>query len=250
MEIKFQLQDGKLSRRDIIFLNEQIENLSAEEILLWTWETFGTDAIASSSFQTQSTPLLHMISQVCPKLPIIFIDTGFHFPETLVFRDQLQARYDLNVQIVHPEIEKSQLFEKHGEGLYRRDPELCCYINKVKPMKRALAGKRAWITGIRRDQTEHRENLSVFEMQDSGILKVHPLISWAKRDLWKYIETHDLPTHPLFSKGYQSIGCAPCTRPVIPGEDERSGRWAEIGKTECGLHTMNDNEVENGETPR
>lgn len=221
---------------NIALLNECFEQLSAEEILQWAWETFCSNIAISSSFQTQSVPLLHMISRVCPEMPVIFIDTGFHFPETLTFRDELQARYGLNVVAVRPAIEKSELFQKYGEGLYRRDPDLCCHINKVEPMQRAVSGLQTWVSGVRHDQTAHRQRLRVVEPQSSGLLKIHPMLNWTTRDLWDYIDKYDLPSHPLFAKGYPSVGCAPCTRPVVSGEDERAGRWAGSDKIECGLH--------------
>jgi phosphoadenosine phosphosulfate reductase len=222
---------------DISRLNEQFERLSASEILAWAWKTFGHQAAASSSFQTQSVPLLHTISQVCPEMPVIFIDTGFHFLETLAFRDELQARYNLNVVVVHPAISKSQLLEQYGEALYRRDPDLCCYINKVEPMQRAIAEKSAWISGVRRSQTAHRSGLRVLELQPSGLLKIHPMLNLTEKEKWEHVHRRRLPFHPLFPLGYLSVGCAPCTRPVSVGEDMRAGRWAGTGKTECGLHT-------------
>lgn len=222
---------------DVFELNERLSQCSAREILAWAWRTFGPMVVASSSFQTQSVPLLHIISQVCPEMPIVFIDTGFHFLETLAFRDELQMRYNLNIMVVHPAIGKSQLLAKYGEGLYRRDPDLCCYINKVEPMQRVLAGKLAWVSGVRGDQTARRKSLQVLELQPSGLLKIHPMLKWTGREAWEYIEKHRLPVHPLLPEGFLSIGCAPCTRPVSAGEDERAGRWAGTDKTECGLHT-------------
>ncbi len=224
------------SDEDLARLNESFEQATAEEILRWAWDTFAPAVVASSSFQTQSVPLLHLISRVCPAMPILFIDTGFHFPETLAFRDELRDRYGLNIVTVHPEITQSELFRKYGEGLYRRDPDLCCYINKVRPMQRALEGKQAWITGVRRDQTKNRAHLRTIERQATGVLKVHPLLRWSREDVAAYRERYHLPVHPLYHLGYLSVGCAPCTRPVLVGEDERAGRWAESGKTECGLH--------------
>ena len=228
---------SSLSHCDISLLNERFAHSSPEEILRWAWETCKPEVAASSSFQTQSVPLLHMISRVCPQMPVIFLDTGFHFSETLTFRDALKDLYGLNVVIARPAIDKAQLFKKHGEGLYRQDPNLCCYIHKVEPMQRAVSGLWAWISGIRRDQTAHRKQLRVLERQPTGLLKIHPLLNRTKKELWEYIEEHKLPAHPLFSKGYLSVGCAPCTRPVFTGEDERAGRWAGTEKTECGLHT-------------
>ncbi len=222
---------------DIPRLNEQFEQLSAGEILAWAWKTFGPQVVASSSFQTQSVSLLHTISQVCPEMAVIFIDTGFHFLETLAFRDELQARYNLNIVVMHPAIGKSQLLEQYGEALYRRDPDLCCYINKVEPMQRAISGKSAWVSGVRRGQTAHRKDLRVLQVQPSGLLKIHPMLNLTETEKWEHVHRRKLPFHPLFPLGYLSVGCAPCTRPVSVGEDMRSGRWAGTEKTECGLHT-------------
>ncbi len=202
----------------------------------WAWQTYGHKAAASSSFQTQSVPLLHLISQTCPKMPVMFLDTGFHFPETLTFRDELQARFNLNLVIVRSTVEKSQLIAQYGEGLYRRDPDLCCYIHKVEPMQKTNSGFQGWISGVRRDQTTNRQGLSILEPQDTGPLRIHPMLNWTKKEVWEYIDRHQLPAHPLFSNGYLSVGCAPCTRPVFSGQDERAGRWAGQDKAECGLH--------------
>ena len=221
---------------DIPHFNARFENASTAEILQWAWDTFGSRVAASSSFQTQSLPLLHLIAQICPTMPVIFLDTGFHFPETLAYRDELQARLGLNVVIARPIIEKSQLIATYGEGLYRCDPDLCCYINKVEPMRRALAGFEAWVSGVRRDQTNHRQGLNVLENQSSGPLKIYPMLNWTRAQVHAYIDQHQLPPHPLTAAGYRSIGCVPCTRPVLPGADERSGRWADNDKEECGLH--------------
>lgn len=224
------------SEQEFADLNQQFEQASAADILAWGWQTFGPYIAVSSSFQTQSVPLLHLISQVCPEMMVIFLDTGFHFPETLAFRDELQARFQLNLVVVRPTIEKRQLVARYGEGLYRRDPDLCCYINKVEPMQRVLDGLYAWISGVRRDQNRLRQSLPILELESTGLLKIHPLLNWSKQQLWAYIDQHQLPAHPLFEKGYPSIGCAPCTRPVFAGEDDRAGRWAGQTKTECGLH--------------
>lgn len=230
-------------------LNQQFEYSTPEEILRWTWETFGAKAAASSSFQTQSLPLLHLISRVCPDLPIIFLDTGFHFPETLAFRDEITKQFKLNLIVAQPAIEKSQLVAHYGQGLYRRDPDLCCYLNKIEPMQRVVADLQAWVSGVRRDQTTHRQRLSVLEPQAIGLLKIHPILNWTTKEIWQYIDARNLPAHPLFAQGYLSIGCAPCTRPTFSGENEREGRWMGANKTECGLHldSMNDRREHDGE---
>ncbi len=222
---------------DISHFNDRLDRWPPGEILGWAWEIFKPQIIASSSFQTQSVPLLHIIARVCPEMPVIFIDTGFHFLETLAFRDELQARYGLSIVVAHPAVSKRQLLERYGGGLYRRDPDLCCYINKVEPMQRMLAGMSAWVSGVRRDQTAHRGGMRVLEPQPTGLLKIHPMLNWTKKEIWEYIERYRLPYHPLYPAGYRSVGCAPCTRPVSDGEDERAGRWTDTEKTECGLHT-------------
>lgn len=226
---------GVSSNLDLKRLNARFERASAEEILTWAWATFAPEIAASSSFQTQSVPLLHLISRVCPAMPIIFVDTGFHFPETLAFRDRLRALYDLNVVVVHPSVSKAELLRTYGEVLYRRDPDLCCHINKVMPMREAMVGRRAWISGVRRDQTDTRQAMRILEQRDD-LLRVHPLLSWTGDDVAAYRAAHDLPAHPLQQEGYRSIGCAPCTRPVFIAEDSRAGRWADSEKRECGLH--------------
>lgn len=193
--------------------------------------------VATASFQTQSVALLHMISRTRRDIPVIFLDTGYHFPETLAYRDQLTQSLGLTVRVMRSALNRAEFIRKYGDALYRRDPDLCCYINKVEPMQRALDGMHAWITGIRRDQTANRANAQPVEVLPDGRVKVQPLVAWTSKDVWAYIHAHDLPVHPLFSQGYLSIGCAPCTAPVTDGGDERAGRWANQTKTECGLHT-------------
>lgn len=216
-------------------LNQELASGTPEQILGWGWNEFGEKMLFSSSFQTQSVALLHMISLVCPKVEVLFLDTGYHFPETLVYRDQLQEMFHLNIRNVYPAADVLANQKDHTP-LYLQDPDRCCYIRKVEPMARSLAGAHAWVSGVRRDQTGHRQNMRVVEM-DRDLYKIHPLINWTRRDLWSYINKFDLPVHPLFSQGYYSIGCAPCTRPSF-GEDERSGRWSGTEKKECGLHTV------------
>ena len=220
---------------DITACNQKLEQQSPEQILSWAWQTFGSQVAMTSSFQTQSVPLLHMVSQVAPEMTIFFLDTGFHFPETLAFRDQLVAELGLNLKVLRPESGHEGFLQKYGE-LYRHDPDLCCHINKVLPLRAASKHLQAWVSGIRRDQTPARSSTPVLARQPDGLYKVCPLAAWTARQVWQYSYNHKLPGHPLFAQGYESIGCAPCTRPVFQGEDPRAGRWAGQAKTECGLH--------------
>ncbi len=212
---------------------------SAEETLRWAWQAFQPRIAASSSFQTQSLPLLHLISRVCPELPVIFLDTGFHFPETLAFRDEIVTRFGLNLVIACPDLNPKDFLAVYGADIHDRDPDLCCYHNKVEPMQRALDGMVAWVAGVRRDQTANRLGLRYLAPQISGVIKIHPLLDWTAADVETYRHCHALPAHPLEVLGYPSIGCAPCTAPVFNVDasgDVRAGRWAGKGKTECGLH--------------
>jgi phosphoadenosine phosphosulfate reductase len=220
---------------DLNALNAQFEQADPETILTWAASEFGDRVVVSSSFQTQSVALLHLIAQVAPAIPVIFVDTGYHFPETLAYRDQLIDL--LHIHVINVSADQREDFAPDGRRMYEADPDHCCAVHKVAPMGKALVGRDAWISGIRRDQTAVRRAALPIEQQKDGLYKVNPLLNWTNRDLWTYINRHNLPSHPLFSQGYMSIGCAPCTRPVTEAGDERSGRWAGRSKTECGLHT-------------
>lgn len=215
---------------------ECLEDEGPEAILRWAWDRYGPSVAMSSSFQSQSVPLLHMVSRTVPELPIVFLDTGYHFPETLAFRDRLVEEWGLSLRVARAAMSRPRFVQLHGDDLHRRDPDLCCYINKVEPMRRAVKGLDAWISGVRRDQTATRARARVVERIRDGLVRVHPVLEWTDRDIWTYINRHDLPTHPLLEKGYLSVGCAPCTRPVTDSDDARSGRWSGTGKNECGLH--------------
>ncbi|WP_408590474.1 phosphoadenylyl-sulfate reductase [Novosphingobium sp.] len=197
------------------------------------------DLAVVSSFGAESAVLLHLIAQVDRALPVLFLDTHKHFAETLAYRDALVARLGLtNLVIIEPEAEA--VAAKDGNGLrWSWDPDGCCEIRKVLPLARALARFDATLTGRKGFQSQTRAGLPRFEMDRSdtqGRLKVNPLASWTGADIEAYFEAHDLPRHPLVALGYPSIGCAPCTSKVAPGEDPRSGRWKGWDKTECGIH--------------
>jgi len=211
--------------------------MNTEKILRVTWEMFSPNIAALSSFQTQSIPLLHMISQICPELKIIFVDTGFHFLETLLFRDEVVDKLKLNLVVVKPTTPKCAILKRQ---LFFVDQDLCCQLNKVEPIAQVVKSLEliAMISGIRKDQTENRSKLNVFELQKGGLLRIHPMIDWTSSDIKDYIEKHKLPIHPFTNYGYTSISCAPCTRPVISTGNERAGRWANSDKDECGLHNI------------
>jgi phosphoadenosine phosphosulfate reductase len=190
-----------------------------------------------SSFGAESVVLLHMAATIDPALPVIFLDTGRHFPETLAYRDQLVDRLGLtDVRSAYPDRAALSRYDRAGR-LYAQDPDLCCDIRKTEPLDEALAGFAAWITGRKRFQGGLRTDLDVIEAATgTDQLKLNPLARWSEDRLEAYRLAHDLPPHPLVAKGYRSIGCATCTLPTAAGEDARAGRWAGLDKTECGIH--------------
>ena len=216
---------------------QELESKSPQEILEWAAREFGDDIAMSSSFQTQSMPLLHMASRIKPDIRVFFIDTGYHFWETLIFCVRVASDWNLNVIDLHRDSRWDTFMRQNLRSLPVDDPNLCCYIHKVQPMQKAVDSVKVWISGIRRDQTENRAHAKILELQKDGLLKIHPLLNWTKADVKRYIEEHNLPTHPMLEKGYRSIGCAPCTVAVGADDSDRAGRWSGRGKTECGLHT-------------
>jgi phosphoadenosine phosphosulfate reductase len=188
-----------------------------------------------SSFGADSAVLLHMVSQIDKATPVVFVDTGHLFQETLDYRDTLAAHLGLtNVQAVMPSVEDLETYDPE-KFLWSSDPDQCCEIRKVRPLGRAIEGYDAWITGRKRFQSDTRAALPLFEAEGARI-KINPLAGWNATKLLKYLDEHDLPRHTLVAKGYPSIGCIPCTSAVRPGEDARAGRWRGRSKTECGIH--------------
>ena len=222
---------------ELASLSEQFERKTPQETIRWAVETFAPDIAMSTSFQTQSMPLLHMVTRIMPRIRIFFLDTGYHFWDTLIFRERIQHEWNLNVVDVYRDTRWDVFVRQNVRTLPLQDANLCCYIHKVQPMQKALGGLKAWITGIRREQTSARAHAHILEYQEDGLLKINPLLNWTKRDIQAYIGDHQLPEHPLYERGYRSVGCAPCTAAVRPDEDDRAGRWVGRGKTECGLHT-------------
>lgn len=216
--------------------SEKYEGKSAEEVLQTALRKDFEGRIGLvSSFGTEAAVLLHMVSRIDPYTPVIFLDTLKHFPETLAYRDQLISDLGLcNIQTVLPRPDGVRAEDPDGL-LHQRKPDLCCHVRKSLPMLKALRNLDCWITGRKRSQAATRTDMSLFETQDRWI-KVNPLIDWTAEDVAAYFETHGLPEHPLKPQGYLSVGCAPCTRAVAPGEDARAGRWADSDKTECGIH--------------
>jgi phosphoadenosine phosphosulfate reductase len=224
------------ARAETAALNARYGDLDARRLIALALDELFPDRIALvSSFGADSAVLLHLVAEIDRSLPVIFLDTGRLFAETLEYRTRLSALLGLtDVRTVAPDPARLAGNDPH-RALWMTNPDLCCHIRKTEPLRRALAGFDAWFTGRKRFQNARRSDLPVFEA-DGHRIKVNPLASWTADDLRAYIDRHDLPEHPLVSRGYPSIGCVPCTTRVAPGEDERSGRWRGLDKTECGIH--------------
>jgi phosphoadenosine phosphosulfate reductase len=227
-----------LTREEVAQLSDEFESKTPQEIITWAINTYWPEIAMSSSFQTQSMPLLHMATRIRRDLLIFFLDTGYHFWDTLTFRESISSEWKLNVLDLYRSSRWDVFARQNTRVLPVEDPNLCCYLHKVQPMQKALKDLKAWISGIRRDQTATRAQAKILELQDDGLLKINPLLNWTKADVDNYMQEHDLPVHPLSKVGFRSIGCAPCTAIVSPAEqNDRAGRWEGRGKTECGLHT-------------
>jgi phosphoadenosine phosphosulfate reductase len=204
----------------------RFESAPASAVVRWAWGRFGDGVVLASSFQ--DCVLIDVVTSVAPEVEVVFLDTGFHFPETLEYVETVRRRYDLNLKIMQPLVGLDQ----HPCGTDR-----CCELRKVEPLGRALEGKSAWMTGLRRAEAATRVGSPIVGLDPGkGLVKVNPLATWTDLDVQGYASDHDLPVHPLTAQGYLSIGCAPTTRAVMPGEDPRAGRWAGTDKTECGIH--------------
>jgi phosphoadenosine phosphosulfate reductase len=214
---------------------KDLASAPAQDVIKWAVETFA-DRVCITSSMTDAV-IIHLAATVKPGISVIFLDTGYHFPETIGTRDAVAATYPINLINVIPTRTVAEQDAELGPRLYGRNPDLCCYLRKVVPLERALDPYVAWITGVRREETTSRSDTKVVEWDTKrGMVKVNPIASWTQEQVDGYIAEHGVLMNPLVDEGYPSIGCATCTMPVQPGADPRSGRWAGTGKTECGLH--------------
>ncbi|MGA5003408.1 phosphoadenylyl-sulfate reductase [Streptomyces koyangensis] len=213
----------------------ELEEAPALEIVRWAADTFGERFCVTSSME--DAVVAHLASRVRPGVDVVFLDTGYHFPETIGTRDAVEAVLDVNVLTLTPRQSVAEQDAEYGPKLHDRDPDLCCALRKVKPLEEGLAGYAAWATGLRRDESPTRANTPVVGWDARRRkVKVSPIARWTQDDVDAYVARYGVLTNPLLTDGYASVGCAPCTRRVAAGEDARAGRWAGTGKTECGLH--------------
>ena len=222
-----------------------LDGRPADRILAWAAGVVPRFAV-TSSFGADAPVLLHLVSEVAPEVPVLFLDTGFHFEATLDHRRALARELGLTVLDVRPDLSVAQQRQQYGD-LPAIDPDACCAMRKTVPLRRMLANFDGWATGVRRVQTPERAATPIVEARrhdDRWLVKVAPLATWTDEQVEDYLSDHDLPRHPLVANGYPSIGCAPCTRPVAAGDNPRAGRWTQLGeKTECGIHLSDDGEV-------
>ncbi|MFH8237859.1 phosphoadenylyl-sulfate reductase [Streptomyces sp. NPDC018321] len=213
----------------------ELEDASALEILQWAADTFGSRFCVTSSME--DAVVAHLASRALPGVDVVFLDTGYHFEETIGTRDAVEAVMDVNVITLTPRQTVAEQDAEYGPRLHDRDPDLCCALRKVRPLEEGLKGYQAWATGLRRDESETRAGTPVVGWDEKrGKVKISPIAKWSQEDVQTYVTEHGVLTNPLLMDGYASVGCAPCTRRVLEGEDARAGRWAGRAKTECGLH--------------
>jgi phosphoadenosine phosphosulfate reductase len=216
-----------------------MEDSSPQEVLRWAVDEFFPDLTLACSFGGPSgMVLVDMIAKIEPRVEVFYTDTEFLFPETYETRDRVVERYGVKVVDYKSELSPADQAARYGDDLWLRDPDLCCALRKVEPNRRALEGKRAWVSGLRRDQAVTRRDTPVVQWDEKfGLVKVNPLAKWTEADVWSYIVRNDVPYNPLHDQSYPSVSCTYCTKPVAPGDDPRSGRWQGLDKTECGIHT-------------
>jgi phosphoadenosine phosphosulfate reductase len=220
------VSEQPMSTEDLALVSKEFETAPASTSIRWAAGEFGDSLVLAASFE--DIVLIDLVTKVVPDIEVVFLDTEAHFPETLAFVDEVRERYRLNLTVTKPGPEAAA---------YPCGSAQCCQFRKVEPLKKAVAGKAAWLTSLKRTDGPTRADTPIVSWDANfGLVKVNPLAAWTDDDVASYIADHDLPVHPLWSQGYRSIGCAPTTRPVAVGEDARAGRWSGLDKTECGLH--------------
>lgn len=219
----------------------ELESATPQEILGWAVDRFAPRFTMATAFGPEGMVILHMLAEIAPDTPVFNLDTGYQFKETLELRDRVAKRYGIEVELKRPELSVAEYEAQNGGPIYQTDPNRCCADRKLAVLHKAVIGMHAWASAIRRDQSPDRAKASIVGWDKKfGLVKVSPLANWTKQQVWKLITDNDIPYNVLHDQGYTSIGCQPCTRAVLFGEDERAGRWSGFAKTECGLHTQSD----------
>ncbi len=229
---------------EIRSLNEQFARQPTEEILAWAWQRFGNRAAVGTSFQGAGLVILDLAKKSGLPFPAFTLDTGLLFPETLALKQRLEDFFGIRIEALTPDLTVEEQADINGPELWKRNPDLCCTIRKVMPLRDKLCDLGCWITGLRRQQSASRAAIGIVELylfdEASGqeIVKLNPMAKWTREEVWQYLRQHHIPYNPLHDRGYGSIGCQPCTRSTGNGEHERAGRWTGFNKVECGIHTF------------
>lgn len=227
------------TQEQIAELQSAAEAWTSQHVLRWAFETFGDRVAISSAFGAEGMVLIDMASRVRKNFRLFTIDTEFLFPETYNLMDRIEEKYGITIERVYSMLSPEAQEQAHGATLWTHDPDLCCNLRKVEPLRRKLTELSAWITSIRRDQTSARSTARRVEWDSKfGLVKVNPIVDWTSKQVWRYIHDHGVPYNELHNQNYPSIGCTHCTRAVRPGEETRAGRWPGFAKTECGLHIV------------
>lgn len=228
-----------LMKDEIAVLQGSAEHWTAQRTLAWAFERFGSAVAISSAFGAEGMVLIDIASRIRKDFRLFTIDTEFLFPETYTLMDRIEERYGIEIEKVYSVLSPEEQERSHGAALWSRNPDVCCNLRKVEPLRRKLKDLSAWITSIRRDQTTVRSTAQRIEWDSKfGLIKINPIVDWTSKQVWRYIHDHDVPYNALHDRDYPSIGCTHCTRAVKPGEDARAGRWPGFNKTECGLHMI------------
>ena len=223
---------------DLAAHSQRLETASPQEILQWAADRYFPKLTMATAFGPEGCAILHMLGEINPRVHVFNLDTGYQFQETLDLRDLIAKKYGIEVEMKQPATTVEEYEKQHGGPLYTTNPDQCCHDRKVTILRQAAVGFDAWMSAIRRDQSPDRAKAPIVGWDKKfRLVKISPLANWTKKDVWKFITDHNVPYNPLHDQGYPSIGCWPCTKAVVFGEDERSGRWSGFKKTECGLHT-------------
>ena len=224
-------------------LSQNFETATPHDILCWASETHGEALAIVTSFQITGIVTLHMLQDIAPQTRVLTLNTGFLFPETVDLMNNLEARFNLRLERIKPRQTPEQQARDYGDRLWERNPDRCCHIRKTIPLRDALSGYSAWVTGLRRDQSPSRATTPIVSRDSrTGLFKIAPFANWTEDMIWAYIRAHDLPYNPLHEIGYSSIGCWTCTKAVTPESEMRAGRWSNRAKSECGIHVEVANE--------
>jgi len=218
--------------------SRELETATPQDILRWAVGRYAPKFTMATAFGPEGMTIIHMLAEIAPDTPIFNLDTGYQFQETLELREEVLRRYGIAIEMKQPALTVAEYEAAHGGPVYSHDPNRCCFDRKLSVLHQAAVGFDAWASAIRRDQSPDRAKAPIVGWDKKfGLVKISPLANWSKKEVWNMITAENIPYNPLHDKGYTSVGCWPCTRSVLPGEDERAGRWSGFAKTECGLHT-------------